>query len=187
MSEEPKIVSESDGLHPVDVSTNFEALVEQHKDAVYRQLVRVCGNQDDAEDALVESLLAAYKAADQLRDKDAFRGWLASIGRRVCMKIRKHDRLAPIIQLAELDQERLASSQLSPEDSAMLSDTHRCVKSALDRLDPKYAEVYQLVDLQEYKLQEAADSLGITLEALKSRLHRARAMMRDALDVEMCF
>ncbi len=56
---------------------NFETLVNQHKDAVYRQMLRVCGNHADAEDVLIEALLKAYRHLDQLRDSVAFRAWLA--------------------------------------------------------------------------------------------------------------
>jgi DNA-directed RNA polymerase specialized sigma24 family protein len=75
-------------LMPLDASrpdsTDFDALTRQHKDSVYRQLLRVCGNHEDAEDVLVEALLKAYRHLNQLRDSEAFRAWLAQIGRRVC-------------------------------------------------------------------------------------------------------
>ena len=61
---------------------DFDELAEAHKDAVYRQMIRACGNREDAEDVLVEALLKAYRSLDQLRDQGAFRAWLARIGRR---------------------------------------------------------------------------------------------------------
>ena len=67
-----------------NAAPNFEALTQQHKDAVYRQMIRVCGNREDAEDVQVEALLKAYRHLDELRDSAAFRGWLAQIARRVC-------------------------------------------------------------------------------------------------------
>jgi len=63
---------------------NFEALANEHKDAVYRQMIRACGSREDAEDVLVEALLKAYRNLDQLRDSVALRSWLAQIARRVC-------------------------------------------------------------------------------------------------------
>ena len=47
---------------------DFESLTREHKDSVYRQMIRVCGNREDAEDVLVEALLKAYRHLDQLRD-----------------------------------------------------------------------------------------------------------------------
>ena len=70
---------------------DFDQLVAEHKDAIYRQMVRVCGDRDDADDALVEALGRAYRSLDQLREPEAFRGWLTQIGRRVCLRMRRRD------------------------------------------------------------------------------------------------
>ena len=56
---------------------NFERLANQHKDKVYRQMVRVCGNHEDAEDVLIEALLKAYRHMEQLHDVESFRPWLS--------------------------------------------------------------------------------------------------------------
>jgi len=69
-------------------SPDFEALTRPHKDAVYRQMLRVCDNREDAEDVLVEALLKAYRHLDQLRDSAAFRSWLGIS--RAAMKSRLH-------------------------------------------------------------------------------------------------
>jgi DNA-directed RNA polymerase specialized sigma24 family protein len=74
---------------------DFEALTKQHKDAVYRQMIRVCGNHEDAEDVLIEALLKAHRHLDQLRDSAAFRTWLARIGKRVCWQLRAQNRFCP--------------------------------------------------------------------------------------------
>jgi RNA polymerase sigma-70 factor (ECF subfamily) len=57
---------------------DFEALANQHKDEVYRQMIRARGNREDAEDVLVEALLKAHRHLAQLRDSTAFRAWLAT-------------------------------------------------------------------------------------------------------------
>jgi RNA polymerase sigma-70 factor (ECF subfamily) len=58
---------------------NFEELANEHKDAVYRQMLRVCGNHADAEDVLMEALLKAYRSLGQLREAAAFRAWLGRL------------------------------------------------------------------------------------------------------------
>ncbi len=58
---------------------DFERLSHQHKDAVYRQMVRVCGNREDAEDVLIEALLKAYRSLGDLAAPEAFRAWLAAL------------------------------------------------------------------------------------------------------------
>ena len=79
------------------VAQDFESLAAEHKDAVYRQLIRTCGNQEDAEDVLVEALLKAYQHLDQLREHSAFRPWLAQIGRRVCWHLKEREALRPLM------------------------------------------------------------------------------------------
>ena len=64
-------------------------------------MVRICGNADDAEDALVEALLSAYAAIDQLDQPESFQAWLASIGRRACIRLKRKNDLHPIIAIAE--------------------------------------------------------------------------------------
>jgi DNA-directed RNA polymerase specialized sigma24 family protein len=62
----------------------FEGQVRLHKDAVYRQMIRVCNHREDAEDALATALLLAFKSYDRLESDEAFRTWLGTIGKRVC-------------------------------------------------------------------------------------------------------
>ena len=81
---------------------DFDELAAEHKDAVYKQMLRVCGNREDAEDVLIEALLKAYRSLNQLRDAEAFRGWLSIIARRVCWHIKSNEALLPLIQLSAL-------------------------------------------------------------------------------------
>src|SRR5208283_809087 len=86
---------------------DFEELAKEHKDAVYRQLIRTCGNREDAEDVLIEALLKAYRSLGQLRESQAFRSWLVQIGRRVCWQLKEREALLPIMQLSAMGQQGL--------------------------------------------------------------------------------
>lgn len=163
---------------------DFEALVAANKDAVYRQLIRTCGNREDAEDVLVEALLKAYQNLDQLREHGAFRAWLAQIGRRVCWHLKAREALVPIIQLSALEDQGMQpiDTAPSPEVSLARQRLRDLLQDAVEQLDPDYRTVYVLRDLEEQPGQEVARRLGITLAAQKSRLHRARAQVRAFLD-----
>lgn len=163
---------------------DFEALAAEHKDAVYRQLIRSCGNQEDAEDVLVEALLKAYQNLEQLRDDQAFRAWLAQIARRVCWHLKKREALAPIMRLSALDAQGVQPADPAPPPDALLAreELRQLLHEAVERLDPESRQVYELRDLEGYSGQEVASRLGITLAAQKSRLHRARAQVRSFLD-----
>lgn len=155
--------------------------MKEHKDAVYRQMVRVCEHREDAEDALAAALLNAFLAADQLSSEDAFRGWLATIGRRVCTRMRHHHAFAETLDFAE--KKGLVADQAPEFDLQIMK---RCVRDAVDRLPPALGDVYRACELEERSLADAATLLGISEAAAKSRLHRARQAVRAALDQSVC-
>jgi len=163
---------------------NFESLVNQHKDAVYRQMLRVCGNHADAEDVLIEALLKAYRHLDQLQEAGAFRAWLARIASRVCWQLRNREALAPLLQLSSLEDEgkEIAASGPSPAAQVELAEMKRLLFSAIAELPAAYRDVYQLRDLQDVPGDDVARQLGISPAAMKSRLHRARSLVRQYLD-----
>lgn len=163
---------------------DFETLAAAHKDAVYRQLIRTCGNEADAEDVLVEALLKAYQRLDQLREDEAFRAWLAQIGRRVCWQLKEREALRPIIQLSTLEARGFnpADEAPSPELALARQRLKALLHEAVEQLEPEYRQVYELRDLEGHSGRETARRLGLTLAAEKSRLHRARAQVRAFLD-----
>jgi RNA polymerase sigma-70 factor (ECF subfamily) len=163
---------------------DFEVLALQSKDAVYRQLIRVCGNREDAEDVLVEALLKAYRNLDSLRESSAFRAWLAQIGRRVCWQLKQREALLPIIQLSAMEEEgtTLAAEDPSAEVLAGRQEMKQLLRRAVESLSPPEREVYELREIEELPGGEVARQLAISLPAMKSRLHRARASLREYLD-----
>jgi RNA polymerase sigma-70 factor (ECF subfamily) len=163
---------------------DFDRLMARHKDAVYRQMVRMCGNPDDAEDVLAEALLNAYRALHQLSDEDAFQGWLAIIARRTCGRLKRRENLAPLLRLADMEDKgiEVTADSLSPETLALEAETKSCLMRVMAELPPLYREVYELRDLQELPASEVAQRLGITVAAVKSRLYRARAMIRAGIE-----
>jgi RNA polymerase sigma-70 factor (ECF subfamily) len=166
------------------VARDFERLAAAHKDAVYRQLIRTCGNQADAEDVLVEALLKAYQNLDRLQEDRAFRAWLAQIGRRVCWHLKEREALRPIVQLSALEEIGVEprDGAPSPEAAVAKQQLRDLLREAVEELDPDQRTVYVLRDLEGYSGEEVAKRLGITLAAQKSRLHRSRAQVRAFLD-----
>jgi RNA polymerase sigma-70 factor, ECF subfamily len=163
---------------------NFEALANEHKDAVYRQMVRVCGNREDAEDVLIEAMLKAYRHLDQLRDSVAFRSWLAQIARRVCWQLKKRESLMPLLQLSALEDEgkQISGDRIAIETQLAARQMKELLSGAVNDLPPSYRTVYELRDIEELSGSEVAKRLGISVAAMKSRLHRARELLRQRLD-----
>jgi RNA polymerase sigma-70 factor (ECF subfamily) len=175
-----KLQSTGDSTH------DFEALANRHKDAVYRQMLRVCGNHEDAEDVLVEALFKAYRKMEQLRDSEAFRAWLGRIANRVCLRIRERESLAPLLHLAEMEALGLEPAGVTvPQDEVMARSQLKAVLTTAIASLPKQArEVYELREIEELSGEEVTRRLGISLAAMKSRLYRARTLLRKRLDAD---
>jgi RNA polymerase sigma-70 factor (ECF subfamily) len=167
---------------------DFDALTRLHKDAVYRQMIRVCGNREDAEDVLIEALLKAYRHLDQLRESAAFRSWLAQIAKRVCWQLKERESLLPLLQLSTLEDEgRELPGPESPPDVLLAQQQMRqLLKDAVEALPALYRPVYELCDIEDLSGDEAAQKLGISRAAMKSRLHRAREQVRAHVDAALC-
>ena len=168
-------------------TTDFERLALRHKDSVYRQMIRVCGNREDAEDVLVEALLKAYRHLDQLRDSEAFRAWLAQIAKRVCWQLKEREALLPLLQLSTLDEngQQIAGTEPTPETRMARVQMKQLLEAAIDALPALYRAVYELRDVQDKPCDEVARKLGISRAAMKSRLHRARELVRTHLDTAL--
>lgn len=120
---------------------------------------------------------------DQLRDPAAMRGWLATIGRRICRRMKHKEALAPILALADAEEPFVA-----PDFDAMIDEgrIRDCVRQAVDRLPEPYRQAYVLRDIEQLTAEEAAEQLGIGVRNLKTRLHRARNKVRHELDSGIC-
>ena len=166
---------------------DFERLSDQHKDAVYRQMVRVCGNREDAEDVLIEAMLKAYRSLDHLVAPEAFRTWLGRIASRVCWQLKRREALLPLLQLSALEAGggELADQSPSAEEQAAAAQMKQIFLAALRSLPEDYRAVYQLRGVDELSGEETASRLGITLAAMKSRWLRARKMLREKLDAAL--
>ena len=162
----------------------FEKLANEHKDAVYRNMIRVCGNREDAEDVLIEALLKAYRHLDQLRDDRAFQPWLGQIAKRVCWQLKKREALLPLLQLSMLEEEGKDIQNDEPPVDAQLAarEMKELFQRAVRQLPPLYQDVYRLRDIEDLPGPAVEKRLGISQAAMKSRLHRARDLMRQYLD-----
>lgn len=149
------------------------AIYELYGERIFRYTFRMLNNRADAEDATAETFLRVIRRSRDLRADGAFRTWLFRIARNLCIdKLRQH-------QLLELPQD---ASYGSGEEKATL---RVAVRQALSDLPKDYREPLILCDLEDISAREAADVLGISVPALKSRLYRGRRALRERLGAEM--
>ncbi len=162
---------------------DIERLINRHKDAVYRQMIRTCGNETDAEDALADALLAAIRASNQLKDPNNFQAWLARIGTRSCARARIRNRMATTISLEDLERKGFQiANQDETARQAELGNLKGCVTQAIELLPTNFREVYLRREIKGERAEDVASSMSLSVPAVKSRLHRARQMVREFLD-----
>lgn len=156
----------------------FARLVDTHQATVFRFIRTLGPDAATCEDVLQETFLAAWRSAATFRGDSSVRTWLFTIARNTTA--RQYRRRAGEPQredLASLDDLGVAAgwgTEADPEALAMQQETRSAVARALDALDPEDRRVLVLRDLEQLNGEEAAAILGLTLAALKSRLHRAR-------------
>lgn len=151
---------------------------------LYRLACRLSANQDDAEDLLQELLMKLYPKSDQLREVEDLKTWLArALYNLFIDKVRSRNRSAlghADSQLFEKN-EGLASKGDTPEQYQVRWQTLDLLNQALNQLSEPHRAILILHDVEGYTLPELLEILDLPLGTLKSRLHRARAGLREVL------
>jgi RNA polymerase sigma factor (sigma-70 family) len=134
---------------------------------------RTCSTTEDAEDAVQIALWQLYRKVGLLRCAATFTTWMFRIVERECYRLYRSARgTEPLDDVLEHDL---------PPAPQVPTDLRLDLVRAMERLTPPYREVLLLRDVHELTAPEVAAQLGLTLEAVKSRLHRARAQVREHL------
>jgi len=164
----------------------LEALLVRYQPHLYRFGLRMCGNVEDAGDVAQESLISMARSLRDFRGDSSVSSWLYTIARRLCIKKRRRSKFAPA-RVESLDApgtaaaQRVADPAPSPEQTATNRELAAALARAIDALDPAQREVLVLRDVEGLPAPEAAKVLGISIDAVKSRLHRARVAVRQEL------
>lgn len=154
------------------------ALVRQHHDRVYRFGLRVCRDGFDADDAVQEAFAKLATRRDVVADQGAL-SWLMTVVRHACSRMLRpflRERRALGDRVEEAD---LPSPELSPEAAVERWELVHAVHVAIAELGAPYREVLVLRDLEGLSGEDTCAALGIELSAMKTRLHRARSMLRE--------
>lgn len=167
----------------------FHELIRPYERALYAVAYGVLHNPADAEEIAQEAVLKAFANLVQLRADEKFKGWLLQIAfNEARLRRRKnHGHLYESLDEAELDDEgdfmprQFADWRDVPSEILEKAEINRAVEQSLVELPEKYREVFVLRDIEHLSAEEAAGVLGISVPAVKTRLHRARLQMRELL------
>jgi RNA polymerase sigma-70 factor, ECF subfamily len=159
----------------------LEVLVRSYHDRVYRYGLRICRDPFDADDAVQEAFITLARRPEVVRDPGAL-SWLMTVVKNACLRMlrsfrRKRPRLSDGIQNSEV----LPASQLDPEAALARWRLVHLVHRAIAALERPYREILVLRDLEGQTGDQVCAALGLSEAAMKSRLHRARAMIREKL------
>ncbi len=162
------------------VPPTWQEVVEQHSARVYRLAYRLTGNVYDAEDLTQEVFVRVFRSLSTYTP-GTFEGWLHRITTNLFLdQVRRKKRIR-FDALAEDADSRMPGRE--PDPSRAYDDTHMDddVQAALDALPPDFRAAVVLCDIEGLTYEEIGATLGIKLGTVRSRIHRGRAQLRDAL------
>ncbi len=168
----------------------FDRLWARHRDRVFRSLLKTCGgNVETTHDVLQDALLNAFRALQSFRGDASFATWLYTIARRLCIRARRDlDRFYSLDDPLNTEEGQQILRELidkhaqDPEAIAIEDDLKERVQQAVAELPESLRQVLILRDIEELSTEETARQLGLTIPAVKARLHRAREQLRQRLE-----
>jgi RNA polymerase sigma-70 factor, ECF subfamily len=166
----------------------FSELVQRYERKIYRLAKHITQNDEDAEDVLQESFLKAYTHLDSFHGDSKFYTWLVRIAvNEALMKLRKRksDKTVSLDEPQDtgedLVQREIAVWEDDPEKKYSREELADILSNAVQSLKPSFRTVFVLRDIEELSTEDTAETLGISIPAVKSRLLRARLQLREKL------
>ncbi len=166
-----------------DRSKELDSIVSRDLPMFYKRALRFLGNAPDAEDAVQDALLSAYRHLGQFRGQAQLSTWLMTIVTNAALMQlrRRHNRYFSLDQEQGEEgltfSERLRDSKPSPEEVCSTEEARNRMVEAVQRLSPKLRRAFQLRDIDGLTTKEAACALGVPEGTVKARLARARAKL----------
>jgi len=174
-----------------DISA-FEELVGRHQDRVYGLALRMTRSEPDAAEIAQDTFLSAYQHLPEFRGEAAFGSWVHRIAANNALMRLRHQRVRDLVVEEPVEPEFTDRGSLAeyPEtdwsrradDKVLDDELRRAIQLATDGLAEGYREVFLLKDVEGMSYEEISEMLGISVPAVKSRLHRARLGLRQAID-----
>ncbi len=165
---------------PAWVPPTWDEVVREHADRVYRLAFRLSGNRADAEDLTQETFVRVFRSLAQY-SPGTFEGWLHRITTNLFLDMVRRRQRIRFDALPEDADDRLAGTDPGPEQTYHEMHLDPEIEAALDALPPDFRVAVVLCDLEQLSYEEIAATLGIKVGTVRSRIHRGRVMLREAL------
>lgn len=181
---------ENSETKPRELLPTPEQIFHDYGPRIYNLARRMLGNDADAEDVTQDVLLQVVRKLDTFRGESALPTWLHRVTVNAALAHRRKRATQEEGRLSEPVEELLADGHphgpvrpwsIRPEQPVLDRETHRLIEKAIAALPERYRDVYVLADVEGLPNAEIGTMLGLSLANVKSRLHRARLLMRNAL------
>jgi len=171
----------------------FRAIMETHNRRLYRVARAVMQDDSEAEDVVQETYLLAFSNLSKFRGDASLGTWLTRIALNEGLGRKRQQRTTVTLDSIETQQETSAqiiqfptmTTDTDPERSAAQREIRKLLEAAMDDLPEPFRLVFVLRDVEDMSIEETASHLGIRPETVKTRLHRARRLLRQALDGQL--
>jgi len=164
----------------------FEIIMRRYNQRLYRVALAITRNDGEAEDIMQETYVRAYQHLTQFAGKAAFSTWLTRIA--VHESIARRNRQQRFVENGDRapngegnSMDYIVSERPSPEDRVSNAEAARLLEEAVQSLPEMYRTIFVMRDVEELSTAETAELLDVSEENVKTRLHRARAMLRRDL------
>jgi RNA polymerase sigma factor (sigma-70 family) len=177
------------GDHPA-----FEALMRKYNGKLFRIARAILKDDSDAEDVLQDAYLEAYRHMDDFRGGSALGTWLTRIViNQALMRVRKERRRSSIVpfrntqphESENLEAQVPDQTSESPSASVIRAETRKILERRIDELPVSFRTVFIMREVEEMSVEETAECLSISPATVRTRLFRARALLREALARDM--
>src|SRR5579872_93554 len=163
----------------------FEVLMRRHNQLVYRAARAILREDAEAEDVMQDAYVRAYQNLRQFAGRSQFSTWITRIAVNEAFKRRlrgnRYEEPRPMSDEQETTMDRFESPIPNPEQHVSTSETRRLLEQAIEGLPDLYRSVFVLRDVQDMDTESTAIALEISADTVKTRLHRARALLRKHL------
>lgn len=161
----------------------FAELIARHEKKVYNLCLRMLANEHDAEEAAQDAFLALWRSIGDFRGESSLSTWLYRLASNACIDLmRKNRRAANDVSIeTEEGTWEIADESATPHEELERKEQLRSVREGLDALPPEYRQVLILRELQQLSYQEIVDVTGLELGTVKSRISRARQLLKNYL------
>ncbi|MEA2697286.1 MAG: polymerase sigma-70 factor, subfamily [Myxococcales bacterium] len=171
----------------------FEELMSRYEDKVFRLAFRFVRNESEAKEILQDTFLAIWRKLDTFKGDSMFSSWVYRVAANAALMRLRTQRRHPEVSTEELPAGFMDQQQYGqilspgenwarrPDDQLQSDELRRHIQSAVDALPEIYRTVFLVRDVEGLSTEETAELLGISIPTVKTRLHRARMALREAI------